>query len=212
MPNIIDSLKWRYATKQFDPNKRLTSDRLAVLLEAPRLSASSFGLQPWKFVVVTNPAVRAKLREAGYGQPQITDSTALIVFCVRTDVNDAYVDKYIADIAMTRGVSVDFLKSFADSMKGSLKSKGSSEAVKEWSSRQVYIALGTLLAAAASLGIDACPMEGFDPKKFDEILGLEKLRLESRALAAVGFRLGSDPAAALVKVRFPKEEVIVEVK
>jgi nitroreductase len=211
MKNILESLKWRYATKQFDTTKKLTPDQLGMLLEAARLSPSSFGLQPWKFVVVTNPAVRAKLREAAWNQSQITDASALIVFCVRKDIDDVLVDSYMQSIAKTRSVPIESLKGFADSIKGSLKSRPTPDALKEWATRQVYIALGVLLTVAAHLDIDACPMEGFDPKKFDDILGLAALGLESRTLATVGFRSVDDVTASYAKVRFPKEAVVVEV-
>jgi nitroreductase len=220
MKNIIESLQWRYATKKFDTTKKLTPAQLDMLLTAARLSPSSFGLQPWKFVIVTDPAVRAKLREAAWGQSQITDASALIVFCVRKNIDDALVDTYMQSIATTRNVPLDSLKGFADSIKGSINSRATAgsapeaatSAAREWASRQVYIALGVLLTTAAHLDIDACPMEGFDPQKFDDILGLAALGLESRVLAAVGFRSADDTAAGMEKVRFPKEEVVVEVK
>lgn len=218
MKNIIESLEWRYATKKFDTTKKLTPTQLDMLLTAARLSPSSFGLQPWKFVVVTDTAVRAKLREAAWGQPQITDASALIVFCIRKNIDDALVDAYMQSIAMTRNVPLETLKGFADSIKGSIKSRGTpgtevaKDSAREWSTRQVYIALGVLLTTAAHLDIDACPMEGFNPKKFDDILGLAALGLESRVLAAVGFRSADDKSASMKKVRFLKEEVVVEVK
>jgi nitroreductase len=218
MKNIIESLEGRYATKKFDTTKKLTPTQLDMLLTAARLSPSSFGLQPWKFVVVTDTAVRAKLREAAWGQSQITDASALIVFCVRKNIDDALVDSYMQSIASTRNVPLDSLKGFADTIKGSIKSRGTpgteaaKESAREWSTRQVYIALGVLLTTAAYLDIDACPMEGFDPQKFDDILGLAALGLESRVLAAVGFRSADDKSASMKKVRFLKEEVVVEVK
>jgi nitroreductase len=180
--------------------------------EALRLSASSFGLQPWKFIVVTNPEVRKQLRAAAWDQAQITDASELIVLAVQKNVDESYVDTFVKSVALTRGMPIDALKGYSDMMKGSVKSRTTPEAVKEWSSRQVYVALGTLLTAAAVEGIDACPMEGFDPKKFDEILGLEKMGLESRVLAAVGFRSSEDATASYKKVRFDKKDVFVEVK
>lgn len=211
MKNIIEALQWRYATKVFDTNKKLSEEQKSVLLESLRMSASSYGLQPWKFVVVTNPEVRMKLKEAAWGQPQITDSSELIVLCVKKNVDSALVDTWMQSIAKQRGVEVETLKGYADMINGSLAGR-TPEAAKEWASRQVYIALGTLLTAAAVLEIDACPMEGFDNKKFDEILGLDAMGVESRVLAAVGFRSPEDKMANLPKARFPKEDVVVEVK
>lgn len=208
---MIEALNWRYATKKFDTSKKLTDAQLSTLTEALRLSASSFGLQPWKFIVVSNPEIRARLRAAAWNQPQITDASQLIVLAVKKNTDAAAVDAYMESTAKARGVSVESLKDYGDMIKDSFAGK-SPEALKEWSSRQVYIALGTLLATAAHEEIDACPMEGFDPKKFDEILGLDAMGLESRALAAVGYRSADDAAAKLPKSRFSRDEVVVEVK
>ena len=211
MQNITEALKWRYATKKFDTTKKLSTEQLEIILESLRLSASSYGLQPWKFIVITNPDIRAKLRAAAWNQSQITDASHLIVLAVQKNVDAAYVDRFVDIVSKVKKVPVDALKGYADMMKGSVSSR-TPEGVKEWSSRQVYIALGTALAAAAISGIDACPMEGFDAKQFDEILGLEKMGLESRVLMPVGFRAADDETAQAPKVRFCKEEVIVEVK
>jgi len=209
--DIIKALNWRYATKQFDATKKLSESDVNTLLEAARLSPSSFGLQPWKFIVVTNPEVRKKIRAAAWDQSQVTDASHLVVFTVDKNVDDAFVDAYVADIAQTRGVSIADLKAFGDTMKGAVKARGSAETVKNWSARQVYIALGTLLTSAAVLGIDACPMEGFDNKKVDEILGLDKLGVESLAFAALGYRANEDEVKKYKKVRFLKSEVVVEI-
>lgn len=209
--DIIKALNWRYATKQFDATKKISESDISTLLEAARLSPSSFGLQPWKFIVVTNPEVRKKIRAAAWDQSQVTDASHLVVFTVDKNVDDAFVDAYVADIAQTRGVSIADLKAFGDTMKGAVKARGSAETVKNWSARQVYIALGTLLTSAAVLGIDACPMEGFDNKKVDEILGLDKLGVESLAFAALGYRANEDEVKKYKKVRFLKSEVVVEI-
>jgi len=208
MEQTITALNWRYATKKFDTSKKLTDEQLSMLEETLRLSPSSYGLQPWKFIVVSDPEVRAKLRAAGYNQPQITDASQLVVFAVPKVVDDALVDVFIQSVADAKGMPVDGLKGYADMIKGSLAGK-SPEARVEWAARQVYIALGFLLAAAAGAGIDACPMEGFDPKKFDEILGLGALGLESKVVAAIGFRSSDDENAGMPKFRFPKEKVII---
>ncbi len=206
----ITALNWRYATKEFDQTKKLSKEQFDMVTEALRLSASSYGLQPWKFIVVNTPALRAQIREAAWGQAQITDASHLIVLTVVQNVVDAYVDRYVQSVAHTRGMTVDMLTGYADMMKGAIAGKGGADRVKDWSSRQVYIALGTALTALAVEGIDACPMEGFDPVKVDAILGLGKLGLESRALLAVGFRSAGDKTAAYKKARFAKEEVVVE--
>ena len=209
--NSLDALAWRYATKTFDPSKKLSADQLNTITESLRLSASSYGLQPWKFIVVTNPEIRTKLRGAAWDQSQITDASALIVLAVQKTVDTAYVDRFVTSVSTQRNVPADALKGYADMMKSAITSR-TPEGVKEWSSRQVYIALGTALTVAALEGIDACPMEGFDPQKADEILGLSKLGLESRVLLPVGFRSVEDKTAGYKKVRFTKEEVVIEVK
>ncbi len=211
MRTIIDALSWRYAVKEFDPNKKLSKEQLGVLLEALRLSPSSIGLQPWKFILVENPDLRAKLREASYGQSKVTDASHFIVFAARKDLDEAYVDRFVALTAKTQGVDAASLSGLKDMAMGALRSR-TPEALVEWSARQAYIALGVLLAAAAAEGIDACPMEGFDPKKYDEILGLEAQGLAAQVAVAVGFRSEGDAYARLPKTRFPKEEVVVEMR
>lgn len=206
MTGIIEDLNWRYATKIFDPKKKVSQSDLNELLEALRLSASSFGIQPWKFVVVTDKKLREELRKNAWDQPQITDASHLIVLCARTNVDENFVKKYIQDIAKTRGVTVDSLKDYEGSMTGSIKRKDKEE-ILEWSKSQVYIALGTLLAACATKRIDACPMEGFDHTAFDRILGLKDAT--SVALCPVGYR-GDDKYAKAKKVRFSLSEIIIK--
>ncbi|MEI8249494.1 MAG: NAD(P)H-dependent oxidoreductase, partial [Candidatus Taylorbacteria bacterium] len=199
------------ATKKFDATKKLSPEQLDIVLESLRLSASSYGLQPWKFIVVTNPEIRAKLRASAWNQTQVTDASHLIVLAVQKNVDAAYVDRFVSSVAETRHMPVDALKGYADMMKGAISSR-TPESVKEWSSRQVYVALGTALTAAAVSGIDACPMEGFDTAAFDEILGLAKLGLESRVLMPVGFRASDDDMAKAAKVRLARKDVVIEVK
>jgi len=210
MKNIIDAMKWRYSTNNFDTSKKLTSEQLDEILEAIILTPSSFGLQPWKFILVNSPEVRVKLQEAGYNQPKISESSHLIVFAVEKNIDDVLVDKYIKSVSNIREVPVEGLKGYADMIKGSISYKTPEQRV-EWATRQVYIALGVLATAGAVLGIDVAPMEGFDPKKFDEILGLDKLGLESKVIAAIGHRLESDPSLKNKKVRFSREDVVIEI-
>lgn len=211
MKNVLDAMEWRYATNKFDTTKKLSVQDLNDLLEAVILSPSSFGLQPWKLIVVTNPEIRAKLQEAGYGQPKISEASHLIVFAVEKNIDDALIDNFIKTVAKTQSIPVENLKGKADMMKGSILSNTVEKRI-EWATRQVYIALGVLITTAAIAGIDVGPMEGFDPKKFDEILGLDKMGLEARVIAAVGYRASDDPSLQLKKVRFSKEEIVVEVK
>ncbi|MEN9621855.1 MAG: hypothetical protein RLZZ67_289 [Candidatus Parcubacteria bacterium] len=210
MQDIIKALNWRYATKAFDPSKKVSEEDFSTIIESMRLSASSFGLQPWKFIVVSNPEVRAKIRAASWDQTQVTDASHLVVLTVRNDVNEAFVDKYIASIAETRGMKTSDLQGYADMMKGTIKPQ-TAEQVKSWSSRQVYIPLGTALLAAATKGIDACPMEGFDHAQVDKILGLDALGVSSLAFLTLGYRSADDKTAQYKKVRYSKEEVVVTI-
>lgn len=202
-----ENLLWRYATKKFDPTKKLTPKLLDELLEAPYWSASSIGLQPWKFVVVTNPELRQKLRLAGNNQPQFTDASHLVIFCVRKTMDEAYVDHYLARISEVRGQTMESLMDFKRMLLGPLRL--SPAELGSWMRRQVYIALGFLLSSAAQHRVDACPMEGFDSKKFDEILELDQFGVESLATCALGYRSPDDTLAEEKKVRLPKEEIFV---
>ncbi len=210
MKNIIDALNWRYAVQIFDQNKKLTDEQLNMILDAGRLAPSSFGLQPWKFIVVKNPETRAKLREAGFDQRKITEASHFVVFAVRKDLDEAYVDRYVKLVSETRAVTVESLAGLDAMLRGAVNRRTPEERLV-WSTNQLYISLGMMLATAALEGIDAGPMEGFDRKKFDEILGLEEINLESRAALALGFRSDADPMSHAAKVRFPKEEVVVEI-
>ena len=213
MTKIIDALNWRYATKAFDTTKKLSDEQINTLIEATRLSASSFGLQPVRLIVVKTEDLRSQIKDNAWGQAQITDASHLIVIASVNNIDDSYVDKYINKVSTTRGVELAGLEGYSQMMKGSIKAKldqGGVEAVDAWSKNQAYIALGTLLTACASENIDACPMEGFDNKKADEILGLSALGLSSVVLCPVGYRAESDTSANYKKVRFSKEEFVIE--
>src|SRR3989339_713069 len=207
--SILDKLNWRYATKKFDPNKNLPEKYLNILLESLRLSASSFGLQPWKFVHIRNKDLRAKLKEPAWDQAQIIDASDLIVFCGLKNLNKNYVEKFIAQVARVRGVDFSSLDGYKKIMVDFVEGL-SSEQLEAWISKQVHIALGNLLTICALNNIDACPMEGFDPVKFDEVLGLEKNGITSKVLCTIGYRSKQDQYATLKKVRFSKEEVVIE--
>ncbi|MEO0457342.1 MAG: NAD(P)H-dependent oxidoreductase [Cyanobacteria bacterium P01_A01_bin.114] len=202
---ILEQLNWRYATKQFDPDKKITAELWTCLEHSLVLSPSSFGLQPWKFIVVTDAELRQQLKPYASNQPQVVDASHLVVFAIKQGLNSADVDRYIARMAEVRQTPLDTLQGFGNTIKGFLQS---SPDVDGWAKRQVYIALGMLLSAAAMLNIDACPLEGFQPKKFDEILGLSEAGYASVVLAAVGYRAAGDKYANLAKVRFPVSQVI----
>jgi nitroreductase/dihydropteridine reductase len=205
----MKQLNWRYATKQFDSSKKLSAEQVQFVKEVLRLSPSSSGMQPWKFVIVTNPELRQKLREKAYGQAQITDSALIVVLCILKAVNEDHVNKVLENTAAARHQTPESLQEYRDLMLGLLKSKNP-EQLKEWASDQVYIALGMLLSACAALQIDACPMEGFDRAGFDELLELEKEGCASYVVCAIGFRSAEDKFSQLAKARLSEREVIVE--
>ena len=212
MNTVPDALKWRAAINKFDTTKKITDEQVSYLIDSIILTPSSFGLQPWKFIVVTNPEIRAKLQEAGYGQPKISESSHLFVFAVEKNIDDALVAKYIQSVSSVRGVPIENLQGYSDMIKGAIASKQTDAGRIEWATKQAYIALGVLVTAGAVEGIDVAPMEGFDPKKFDEILGLDARGLETKVIAAVGFRASDDPVSQMKKVRYPREEVVIEIK
>ena len=209
--HLLAQLNWRYATKQFDPEREISAPDWAVLEEALLLTPSSGGLQPWKFIVVTDPAVRAKLLPAAYGQAQIKDASHLVVFAAKNNFGEADVDAHLKHTAELRGVPVESLATFRAMLVGGIVKSMDEAARNAWARNQAYIALGNLLTSAALLGVDACPMEGFDHAQFDEILDLKAKGLSSAVIAALGYRSATDKYADAPKVRFPREQLFVEV-
>ena len=207
---IVRQLNWRYATKKFDANRKIQAADWRTLEQALVLSPSSFGLQPWKFLVVENPDVRAKLRAAAYDQSQITDASHLVVLAHSTGFGAADVDRHVDRTAQVRNLPAESLAGFRRAMLGSVQRP--QEQTDAWVSRQVYIALGNFLATAALLGIDACPMEGFDAARFDRILGLPAQGYHAQVVAAAGYRAADDAYAKLPKVRYSPEDVLAHVR
>jgi nitroreductase len=208
---LIGQLNWRYATKQFDPNKKISATDWSTLDTALQLSPSSGGLQPWKFIVITDPAVREQLSPAAYGQPQIKDASHLVVFAAKTGFSEADVDAHVKQVAEVQHVPLENLAGLRGMLVGGIVQRQDEASRNAWARNQTYIALGIFLASAAMLGIDACPMEGFDRAKFDEILGLKAKGLASAVIATVGYRAATDKYAAAPKVRFAKEQVIAHI-
>ena len=200
------ALAWRYATKKFNPIKKIPQDKLQKLLEALRLAPSSYGLQPWKFLILSDHKIRQDLRQVSWGQPQVTDCSHLVVLCARTDLDKVAVRQYIESISKTRNLSIDSLKQMEDRISGTVDELSEDHRIA-WAQKQIYIALGFLLLAAAESGIDACPMEGFEKAAFDQILNLKSQHLTATVMCPLGYRAKDDPAAALAKVRFPSQEV-----
>ena len=208
--SLIDKLNWRYATKKFDHTKKLSPTQLDELLKAVHLSPSSAGLQSYKVIVVEDQATRQKLREAANGQSQITDASQLIILASETNLDEAYVKSFIDHVAKTRQIGRENLEGYEQMINGNV-SKLTEEQKLNWSNKQAYIALGVLLTSAAELGIDACPMEGFNADKFDEILGLKEKGLSAVVIATIGFRSEDDGYSKLAKVRKPEEEMFIHI-
>jgi nitroreductase len=208
---LLTQLNWRYATKQFDPNRKINAEDWAALEEALLLSASSGGLQPWAFVVVNDPGVREALVPAAFGQAQVKDASHLVVFAARTNFDVADVDAHIARTAEVRRIPAESLAQFREMLVGGIVNAMDAPTRQAWATKQAGIALGNLLTSAALLGIDACPMEGFLPPQVDEILGLKEKGLTAVAFCPLGYRSAEDAYSTLPKVRFPKEKVLLHI-
>ena len=205
---LLAALNWRYATKKFDPARKIPAETWSALEQALVLSPSSFGIQPWKFLVVTDPVVREKLVPVSWGQTQPKDGSHHVVFAVRKDLPEAHIDRYVARTAEVRGTPPEALAPFKKMMMGSLEGARTKGYLDTWQTHQVYIALGQFMASAAVLGVDTCPMEGIEPSKYDEILGLTGTGYATVVACAAGYRAADDKYASLPKVRFPAAEVI----
>jgi nitroreductase len=207
--NLIQNLKWRYATKKFDATKKVGSVNLEKLKEAVQLSASSYGLQPYEVFIIEDKELRVKLKEASWGQSQIVDASHLIVFCNFNQILDSDIEKHVKLKSEIQGIDLDSLKRYGDFIKSKIEEKLPEEQAN-WTARQTYIGLANLLAACAELKIDACPMEGFDPNKYDQILGLSEKGLSASVVATIGYRAAEDDSQNAKKVRKPVELLFVE--
>ncbi|HWA10997.1 MAG TPA: NAD(P)H-dependent oxidoreductase [Opitutaceae bacterium] len=208
---LLEALNWRYATKKFDPTKTIPPETWAALEHALVLTPSSAGLQPWKFVVVTDAAVKARLVPASHRQAQPADCSHFVVFTVRRGIDHAHVDRHVARTAEVREVEVASLARYRQMITSNLDKARGEGTLDTWQQHQVYIALGSFITAAAMLGVDTCPMEGIEPDKFDEILGLTGTGYTTVVACAAGYRAADDKYAATKKVRFNAHEVIVRI-
>lgn len=203
---VLTQLQWRYATKAFDPARRISADDWSTLEQTLVLTPSSYGLQPWKFVVVTDQAVKDRLPPFSWGQRQVADASHLVVFAARSQLDEADIDRLIARTAQLRGGTVEALAGFRKMMVGGLIKSGMDLA--HWASLQCYIALGQFMATAAIMGIDTCPMEGIEPAKYDEVLGLTGSGYQTVVACPAGYRAEGDKYASLAKVRYDAADVI----
>lgn len=203
---LLETLNWRYATKAFDPQKKISAEDWSALEDSLVLTPSSFGLQPWEFVVVEDAAVRESLVEHSWNQRQVADASHLLVICARTDIDEAWIDRFMARQVEVRGAA-DTDGNYRGMMAGFVNSLEPA-ARQQWAKMQTYIALGQFMTATALLGIDACPMEGFLVEKYDEILGLTEKNLTASVLCPAGYRSADDKYADAKKVRFEKSAMV----
>lgn len=208
---LIDALTWRYATKKFDPLKKIPEAEWNALEQALVLAPSSIGLQPWKFIVVTREEVKLQLQAASYRQAQIVDCSHLVVFAVRRGIDADHVDRHIARMCEVTGATVESLAKFRAMTMRNLDQARAAGTLDAWQEHQIYIALGQFMASAAILAIDTCPMEGIVPAKYDEILGLAGTKYATAVACAAGYRLPDDKYATMKKVRFRTEDVVVRI-
>ena len=208
-PELVrQQLYWRYAVKKFDRAKTIPEEIWQVLEQSLVLAPSSFGLQPWKFFIVRDPEIRQQLLAHSRGQNQVVDASHLVVLAIKKDLDEVDVDRYIRRMADVQKTPVENLKGFGNVVKGFLENFPSSLDLDNWSTRQVYIALGQYMTCAAMLGIDTCPMEGFVPDKYDEVLGLSEKGYHAVVVCPAGYRAEDDKYASRKKVRYPTEEVV----
>ncbi len=206
--NIINSLNWRYAVKEFDTNKKVSNEDLNTLLEAINLTPTSIGLQMYKVVVVESQDLKEKLKEASYNQAQLTTCSHVLVFCTLNVPSDDYVNQYINYMAQVRSLNPDNLQGYKE-MSLSFMNGMSKTDLEEWKARQTYIALGNLMTTAAEMRIDACPMEGFIPTEYNRILGLDNLNLNAVVTAPIGYRSENDALQFAKKVRKPLNDLVI---
>jgi nitroreductase / dihydropteridine reductase len=202
--SFIENLNWRFAAKDFDPEKSVSDDDLSTLLNAIQLTPTSYGLEPFHVVVVSDPELKLKLQEKGYNQPQFKNSSHVLVFCRRMDL-DGRIDTYLDELTGGDAEKREAMKGFEDILNGFSEGK-STEEIRDWADRQTYLALGFGLAACAALKIDSCPMEGFVPPDFDQLLELPE-HIKSVACLAIGYR-SHDPKRP--KFRFNQADLFTK--
>lgn len=206
--DILSSLNWRYACKVFDPAKKIPAETWAALEESLVLTPSSFGMQPWKFIVIQDTELRERLVPHAWNQRQVADCSHLVVMTTFREMPEEHIDANIRRMMEVRGGTPEALMGFRNMVAGFRQSGQEKGWLRDWAKQQSYIALGQFMLAAALLEIDTCPMEGFVPAKFDEILGLAGGDYTTAVLCPAGYRSADDKYAVLPKVRFASGDVI----
>jgi nitroreductase len=206
--DLLEHLNWRYAIKQFDPAKTIAPELWTTLEDALVLKPSSYGLQPWKFLIVTSPELKEKLQPFSWNQSQVTDCSHYVVFAIKKNLTAEDVDRFISRTAEVRGGNIDALAGYRNVIVSDLVDGTRSFSINQWSTRQAYIALGNFMTSAALLGVDTCPMEGIEPVNYDRVLGLSARGFTAVVACAAGYRDAADKYATFAKVRFPKSEIL----
>lgn len=206
---LIEALEWRYATKKFNAVKKIDEKTWSMLEKALVLTPSSYGLQPWKFIIVQNQGIKDQLRAVSWNQSQVSDCSHHVVFVIKEKMDESHITHFIEETAKIRGMEASTMDGYKKMMIGDLVTGPRSKTISEWAARQAYIALGNFMTAAAIVGVDACPLEGIDPVKYDEILGLTGSGWKTVCACPAGYRADDDKYSAAKKVRFDASEVIV---
>lgn len=201
-------LHWRYAVKSFDSNKKIPDDAWDALQESLLLAPSSFGLQPWKFIIVDDNELRGQLRAASWNQAQVTQADRYVVFAALRTTTEHDVDRLMQRTSDVRGTPIESLSGYRNVIADFLVKGWAAKDLFGWNARQTYIALGQLMTTAAAMGIDTCPMEGIDVHAYDKALTLQDTRYATLCACAVGYRSDEDKYAAAAKVRYQRDEVI----
>jgi nitroreductase len=208
---LIEALNWRYAVKKFDNTKKIDEKTWNALQDSLVLTPSSYGLQPWKFLIVTDKSIMQKLTPISWGQKQVEDCSHLVVFAVKEKMDEAHVQSFIERTASVRGIDPATLDGYKKMMNGDVVHGPRGQVSFEWAARQAYIALGNFMTSCAVLGVDACPMEGIDPVKYDEVLGLTGSGWKTVVACPAGYRAADDKYATAKKVRFDSSVVVKKI-
>lgn len=213
VPNetLLQQLQWRYATKSFDPSRKISAEDWAALERALILTPTSYGFQPYRFVIVTDQAIKEQLVTFSWKQKQPADCSHFVVFAAKESVNEADVDHYMALVARVRGIPTESLAGFKKALLGDIVHGPRSQWQHEWATRQAYIALGNFMTSAAMVGIDTCPMEGIDQVKYDEVLGLTAGGYRTVVACAAGYRAADCKYATVPKVRHSADELVIRI-
>lgn len=206
----IENLEWRYAVKKFDDQKILEEQKINILKQAFNLTATSYGLQPIKLLIIKNKSIQGKLVDHSYNQQQIVQASHLLVICIDTNLKESDVEKYFERVKEIRKTPDEIISSFREYLKTVITEKTSQDLIL-WAKNQAYLALGNLLTVCANEKIDSCPMEGFIPKKYDEILGLKEKNLTSVLVVPIGYRAEDDMKTHQMKVRKKIEEIVIDI-